>query len=115
MQGIIEAMTLDRASVQRARAAATQDWSHALGGANACVLAKNGQSHPAGKFHEGRVAALGELLRQIHADAAPTEIADAADSLRSQWQRRATSAANQDWASYWAGGLAELETVKESA
>ena len=54
-------MTLD--DVRAARLAAATAHAELLGNASACALARDGRSFPAGKFWEGKTAALGELLR----------------------------------------------------
>lgn len=101
---------LDRAEVKRRRLAAAEEWSVLLGDTTACAIAKDGRSYPAGKFHEGRVAALGELLRRIDADASAVQIADAAAGLRADWERRPMPGAGEsrEWQSYRAGGVQAL-------
>ena len=81
-----------------------------LGDTTACAIAKDGRSYPAGKFHEGRIAALGELLRRIDADSSAERIADAAAELRADWERRPMPGAGEsrDWESYRAGGVQAL-------
>ena len=81
-----------------------------LGDTTACAIAKDGRSYPAGKFHEGRIAALGELLRRIDADASAQKIADAAGELRADWEGRPMPGAGEsrDWESYRAGGVQAL-------
>jgi hypothetical protein len=101
---------LDRAEVKRRRLAAAEELSMLLGDTTACAIAKDGRSYPAGKFHEGRIAALGELLRRIDADASAEKIADAAGELRADWERRPMPGAGEsrDWESYRAGGVQAL-------
>lgn len=81
-----------------------------LGDTTACAIAKDGRSYPAGKFHEGRIAALGELLRRIDAESAAGEITAAAAELRADWERRPMPGAGEsrDWQSYRAGGVQAL-------
>ena len=81
-----------------------------LGDTTACAIAKDGRSYPAGKFHEGRIAALGELLRRIDADSSAERIADAAAELRADWERRPMPGAGEsrDWESYRTGGVQAL-------
>lgn len=101
---------LDRAAVQRRRREAAEEWSVLLGDTTACAIAKDGRSYPAGKFHEGRVAALGELLRRIDAESTEAQIVDAATGLRADWEHRPLPGAGEsrDWESYRAGGVQAL-------
>ncbi|MRX43705.1 hypothetical protein [Agromyces kandeliae] len=86
-----------------------------MGDATSCALAKDGRSHPAGKFHEGRTAALGELLRACPADAPGSTIVALAASLAEQWRgRTAPGGGSRDWESYRAGGLDALAAVAAS-
>lgn len=101
---------VDRAEVKRRRLEAAEEWSVLLGDTTACAIAKDGRSYPAGKFHEGRVAALGELLRLIGADPTEDQIADAAAALRADWEHRPMPGAGEsrEWQSYRAGGVQAL-------
>jgi hypothetical protein len=102
-----------RDEVRRLRAEATEAWAATMGDATSCALAKDGRSYPAGKYHEGRVAALGELMRRLgpEADAAGAE--SAAVGLRADWASRPMpgNGGNRDWESYRAGGVAALGEV----
>ncbi|WP_448006785.1 hypothetical protein [Agromyces bauzanensis] len=102
--------TIDRATVKRRRLEAAEEWSTLLGDTTACAIAKDGRSYPAGKFHEGRVAALGELLRRLDAESTEERIADAAAELRADWEHRPMPGAGEsrDWQSYRAGGVQAL-------
>ncbi|WP_448811869.1 hypothetical protein [Agromyces bauzanensis] len=101
---------IDRADVKRRRLEAAEEWSVLLGDTTACAIAKDGRSYPAGKFHEGRVAALGELLRRIDASSTEPQIADAATGLRADWESRPMPGAGEsrEWESYRAGGVQAL-------
>ncbi|MGR0318655.1 hypothetical protein [Agromyces sp. ZXT2-3] len=118
------AAPLGREDVRGLRAAAAQAWADTMGDATSCALAKDGRSYPAGKYHEGRTAALGELLRALPSDASgrrvAAELSDAsgqtvaalAASLADEWAAHPVpKGAGRDWESYRAGGahaLAEL-------
>lgn len=101
---------MDRADVKRRRLDAAQDLTVLLGDTTACAIAKDGRSYPAGKFHEGRVAALSELLRRSRAESTAQQIADAAAELHADWERRPMPGAGEsrDWESYRAGGVQAL-------
>ncbi|WP_438853451.1 hypothetical protein [Agromyces sp. M3QZ16-3] len=106
---------LVRDDVRALRASAAAAWAEAMGDATSCALAKDGRSHPAGKFHEGRTAALGELYRACPADAAGEGIAALAGSLADDWlARRMPGGGSRDWESYRAGGVDALRAVAAS-
>ncbi|GAA4378550.1 hypothetical protein [Agromyces bauzanensis] len=101
---------VDRATVKRRRLEAAEELSMLLGDTTACAIAKDGRSYPAGKFHEGRIAALGDLMRRIDADSTAERIADAAVELRAEWEHRVVPGGGEsrDWESYRAGGVQAL-------
>ena len=101
---------IDRAEVKRRRLAAAEELSMLLGDTAACAIAKDGRSYPAGKFHEGRIAALGELLRRVDAESTEEQITDAATQLRTDWEGRPMPGAGEsrEWQSYRAGGMQAL-------
>ncbi|WP_401000665.1 hypothetical protein [Agromyces sp. GXQ0307] len=106
---------LVRDDVRALRASAATAWSETMGDATSCALAKDGRSHPAGKFHEGRTAALGELLRALPADASGPGIAALAASLADVWGARPVpGGGSRDWESYRAGGVDALRAVATS-
>ena len=85
----------------RRRREALDRWQWIGAGASAYALAKSGVGFLAAKLEEGRVAALGELLRALKkTDAAAVELAaerDGGDVVRSR-----------DWEAYRTGGTEEL-------
>ncbi len=101
---------IDRSTVKRRRLEAAEELSMLLGDTTACAIAKDGRSYPAGKFHEGRIAALGDLLRRTDTASTAEGIADAATELRSEWEHRVVPGGGQsrDWESYRAGGVQAL-------
>lgn len=106
---------LVRDDVRVLRASAAAAWAETMGDATSCALAKDGRSHPAGKFHEGRTTALGELLRACPADAAGSAIAALAASLADEWLARPMpGGGSHDWDSYRAGGVDALRAVAGS-
>ncbi|CAN5306890.1 hypothetical protein BH11ACT4_BH11ACT4_11060 [soil metagenome] len=112
--GVGDGAISGKALVRRLRSEAVRAWSDALGDSTACALAKSGRSYPAGKFHEGRAAALGELLHLVANDATRGQVLAAAATLREAWLHRMQlgGRANREWESYRAGGaqvLAELD------
>lgn len=75
------------------------------GDVSACALARNGQSFPAYKFHEGRMVAMSQLLRLLRG-----ETVDAQSVLAGQvatWEDavRRAEPKSRDWQAYAAGGL----------
>ncbi|WP_353814990.1 hypothetical protein [Agromyces sp. SYSU T00266] len=106
---------LVRDEVRALRASAAEAWAAAMGDATSCALAKYGRSHPAGKFHEGRTAALGELLRACPTDATGETVVALAASLADGWASRvAPGGGSPDWESYRAGGIDALRAVAAS-
>ncbi|MFC9917140.1 hypothetical protein [Agromyces binzhouensis] len=86
-----------------------------MGDDTSCALAKDGRSHPAGKFHEGRTAALGELLRSCPTDAAGETIVALAASLADRWATRPLpGGGDRDWESYRSGGVEALRELAAS-
>lgn len=83
-----------------------------MGDATSCALAKDGRSYPAGKYHEGRVAALGEVMRRLTADSDAAEAVAAARGLADAWEARVQpGAASREWESYRAGGVHALREL----
>lgn len=99
-----------RSDVIDARRRAAQEWSTALGDATSCALARDGRSHPAAKFHEGQVAALGELSRKVTDGTDPARIGTVAATIRARWadQVMPGGGEDRDWESYRSGGLQAL-------
>lgn len=104
---------LTRADVLNARAQAAHDWSLSLGDSTSCALAKDGRSHPAGKFQEGKVAALGELSRQITDATDAGIICAAAAAVRIRWADQVMPGAgsDRDWEAYRAGGIQAMTAL----
>ncbi|HHU45533.1 MAG TPA: hypothetical protein GXZ46_07910 [Actinomycetales bacterium] len=74
------------------RAAALHQWQSLSGGVSACALARSGVSFPAGKLAEGRVAALGELLRALKKLPDDSSPAPLLTDLRDEWRTEAETA-----------------------
>lgn len=102
-----------RTTVVAARRLATEEWSRLLGDVSACTLAKDGNSHPAAKFHEGRVAALGELARRLVDGTDHAGAAGVAADIGARWAEKAMPGGPlaRDWAAYRAGGLQALTDI----
>ncbi len=107
-------MAIDVSRVARLRAEAIRAWSDALGDSTACALTKSGRSFPAAKFHEGRVAALGEMLRGLRDDPPPGRVSELISTLGESWEGRSQPGTNNggEWASYRAGGLEALRELR---
>ncbi|GAA2032636.1 hypothetical protein GCM10009819_15870 [Agromyces tropicus] len=104
-----------RDDLRERRARAAEAWAATMGDATSCALAKDGRSHPAGKFHEGRTAALGELMRACPADATAPSATALAAALADEWAGRAVpGGGSRDWESYRAGGIEALREVAAS-
>lgn len=84
-----------------------------LGDVSACTLAKDGRSHPAAKFFEGRVAALGELARDVSDETESAQALDAAAALAARWADKLLPGGPQasDWEAYRAGGIQAMTDV----
>ncbi len=93
-----------RESAATLRIAALSELTALGGNQSACTRAKNGDSFPAYKFHEGRLAAASELMRNRGDEVTP-EVALVALGVR--WQAEVERRVNQgpDWRAYAAGGL----------
>lgn len=96
---------LDR--IRRLREEALADWSRVGGDVSACALGRDGRSFPAFKFHEGRVAALGELLRAAPDTIDTDQLQALVAQLRARWAAAAAlpNRTGPDWRAYHAGGL----------
>lgn len=108
-----EAADAARTTVLAARRHATEEWTRLLGAASACTLAKDGKPHPAAKFHEGAVAALGDLARRLGEETDPAGAADAAAEIGAAWAGKVMPAGPRagDWDAYRAGGIQALTDV----
>jgi hypothetical protein len=106
-----------RDEVRRLRTEATEAWAATIGDATSCALAKDGRSHPAGKYHEGRAVALGELLRRLTPETDAASAAAVARELSADWSARVLPGGgeNRDWESYRAGGVAALDDLVDAA
>jgi len=104
---------LTKAGLVQARVQAAQDWSLALGDSTSCAETKEGRAHPAGKFHEGRVAALSELSRDIADDCDAGRIIAGAAVVRMRWAGRVRPGArrDRDWDAYRAGGIQAMTEI----
>ena len=102
------------ALVQRNRIAAVEAMTLIAGTSSACAIARDGGSFPAYKFHEGRAAALGSLVRGIRRGegSARELVVEVGRHWRGEVERRSDQ--SRDWQAYAAGGLdavRELEDV----
>ena len=109
---------LSRTGVLSIRTHAAHEWSALLGDTTSCALAKDGRSHPAAKFQEGKVAALGELARRITDDTAAAQITAEAAAVSGRWEGQVMpgSGLDRDWEAYRAGGIqamTEISTAQE--
>lgn len=102
-----------RTTVIAARRLATEEWSRLLGEASACTLSKNGTPHPAAKFSEGTVAALGELARRLTGETGHAEAAGVAAEIGARWAGEVLPGGPQarDWGAYRAGGIQALTEI----
>ena len=99
-------MTTDLAGrIQRARLAAVESMTMLAGVSSACAIARDGGSFPAYKFHEGRVAALSVMARELRRP--EPDLDGLAGRLRAQWEAEVERRTDQgrDWQAYAAGGL----------
>lgn len=91
--------------VHRARLAAVESMTMLAGVSSACAIARDGGSFPAYKFHEGRVAALSVMARELRRP--EPDLDGLAVRLSEQWEAEVERRADQsrDWQAYAAGGL----------
>lgn len=108
---------LTKDAIMRARTQAAQEWGALLGDTSSCALAKDGRSHPAAKFTEGKAAALGELSRRIGGDTAPDGIRAAVVAVRNRWSHQVTpgTRADREWEAYRAGGIQAMAELTSPA
>ncbi|TFC54183.1 hypothetical protein E3O62_16000 [Cryobacterium sp. TMT2-15-1] len=106
--------SLTRSDILSVRTHAAHEWSLLLGGTTSCALAKDGRSYPAAKFQEGRVAALGELLRRITDDTAARQVEAEATAVKARWadQGMPCSRQDRDWEAYRAGGIQAMAEIQ---
>ena len=104
---------LTRTEILRARTQAAHEWSRLLGDTTSCALAKDGRSHPAAKFQEGKVAALGELSRRIIDGTDTGQVKAEATALTVRWADQVMPGAGQDrdWEAYRAGGIQAMSEI----
>ncbi|HZK05519.1 MAG TPA: hypothetical protein VFC82_06665 [Actinomycetaceae bacterium] len=100
---------ITRESIREARLRAAQAHGALLGDVSACVRTKSGQTFPAGKFWEGRTAALSELLRSSSGD-----LGAEAERLQREWTERSIPGNTREAESYRRGGLEALADLIES-
>ncbi|MFK5647381.1 hypothetical protein ACI3ET_12740 [Ornithinimicrobium sp. LYQ121] len=84
------------------------------GDVSACARARDGQSFPAYKLHEGRYAAATSLHRELRsaADAdVPGLVEHAWETWQAEQERRASQ--SRDWQAYAAGGLETVTQLRE--
>ncbi|MCS6712628.1 hypothetical protein JSY14_11570 [Brachybacterium sp. EF45031] len=103
-------MGITRDDVVAARAEAARAHSEVMGDRNACARAKSGEAFPAGKFWEGKTAALGELLRT-----ADDDLVVSATRLRDQWQDRPVAGPEGEARAYRQGGVDALTELIAAA
>ena len=104
---------LTRTNILSSRTQVAHEWSVLLGDTTSCALAKDGRSHPAAKFQEGKVAALGELSRRITDDTGAGQIVSEAAAVSGRWadQIMPGSRQDRDWEAYRAGGIQAMDEI----
>lgn len=105
-----DAGLIDR--VAKARIRAEADLLTAAGDRSLCAIARSGEPVPAVKYHEGRVALLSRLERDLRAvgrDAALEGARTHVDSLSD------LAAKSPDWSAYRQGALDQLESLEGAA
>ena len=94
------------------RSAALARMAAVTGEAGVCAVTKSGRAFPAAKFHEGAVAALGEVRRILNRSAG--EPASVLGDVLGEWLERQVVADDRgaDWQAYTAGGVEELHLLE---
>ncbi|WP_156193008.1 hypothetical protein [Corynebacterium kalinowskii] len=99
----------------RRREAAAGQWQQLSGGVSACAMAKSGVSFPAAKLAEGKVAALGELLRALRRPEDAIQETEILRGVRTTWEENLAEAQrtgkSRDWIAYLTGGVDELSEL----
>jgi hypothetical protein len=98
--------------VEQRRSAALQRLAAVAGDTAVCAVTKSGQAFPAAKFHEGAVAALGEVRRSLRLSGG--EAGPVVGAVLEEWLDRESVAADRgaDWRAYTAGGVEELRLLQ---
>ncbi|WP_413452727.1 hypothetical protein AA0Y32_09265 [Georgenia phoenicis] len=84
----------------------------ATGDASLCAVSRDGTARPAVKYHEGAVAALGDLRRRLSQEPADAALVHARAHWRALEDR---AAAAPSWEAYLAGAVDALDDVAHAA
>ena len=94
------------------RSAALGRMAAVTGNSGVCAVTKSGRAFPAAKFHEGAVAALGEVRRRFRGSGG--EPGAVLGEVLGDWLERQSVASDRgpDWQAYTAGGVEELHLLE---
>jgi len=104
---------IDLDLLRRDKAAAVAALEAAAGTTSLCALSRSGRSHPAAKYHEGAVAALGDVRRALTTAARGTLARDVAVHVSAGWTARFERMTDpgRDWQAYYTGGIEALDRL----
>jgi hypothetical protein len=104
---------IDLDLLRRHEAAAVAAFEAGTGSTSLCTLSRSGRSHPAAKYHEGAVAALGDVRRALTTSAPGTLATDVAAYISAGWTARfeRMTRPGRDWQAYYTGGIEALDRL----
>lgn len=95
-------------------ASVEQELAAVAGGASLCAISRSAGSVPGAKYLEGRMVAIREIRRAARTGRPLAAVLDeSVDRWRSELARVDTQAMGSDWRAYRAGGVDELESLRE--
>ncbi len=102
--------------LERRLATVEQELTAAAAGASLCAISRSAGSVPEAKYLEGRMAAIREIRRAARTGRPIDEILDErVDHWRAELALVDTRSMGSDWRAYRAGGVDELESLRELA
>jgi hypothetical protein len=104
------------ALLERRRESIGNDLVVAAGGASLCAISRSAGSVPVAKYLEGRMAAINELRREVRAGRSfDAVLAERSSVWRAELVRTVEASMGPDWRAYRAGGVDELESLRNAA
>jgi hypothetical protein len=104
------------ALLERRRESIGNDLAAAAGGASLCAISRSAGSVPGAKYLEGRMAAINEVRRGLRAGRPfDAVLAERSSVWRAELVRTVEASMGPDWRAYRAGGVDELESLRDDA